>query len=182
MNRGGQIMSELVESCRSHDFTDLVILHEHRGEPDGMVICHLPYGPTAYFGIFNAVLRHDIGDKSQVGTVSEAAPHLIFDKFNSKLGTRVSNILKHLYPVPKPDSKRVMTFANRDDFVSFRHHTYEAQKGGKDVQLKECGPRFDMKLYQIKLGTVDQAHADNEYALASFVRSAKKSKLHEGGE
>lgn len=182
MNRGGQIMSELVESCRSHDFTDLIILHEHRGEPDGMVVCHLPYGPTAYFGIFNAVLRHDIGDKSQVGTVSEAAPHLIFDKFNSKLGTRVSNILKHLYPVPKPDSKRVMTFANRDDFISFRHHTYQAQKGGgKDVQLKECGPRFDMKLYQIKLGTLDQSHADNEYALPSFVRSSKKSKL-EGGE
>ena len=26
-----------------------------------MVVCHLPYGPTAYFGVFNTVLRHDIG-------------------------------------------------------------------------------------------------------------------------
>ncbi len=42
------------------------MVHEHRGEPDGMVVCHLPYGPTAYFGVFNAVLRHDIGDKAQV--------------------------------------------------------------------------------------------------------------------
>lgn len=25
------------------------------GVSDGMVVCHLPYGPTAYFGIFNAV-------------------------------------------------------------------------------------------------------------------------------
>jgi hypothetical protein len=60
-------VSELVESCRSHDYTDLVMVHEHRGEPDGLVVCHLPYGPTAYFGIFNTVLRHDIGDKKQVG-------------------------------------------------------------------------------------------------------------------
>ena len=50
-----QIISELVESCRNHDFTDIVVLHEHRGEPDGMVICHLPFGPTAYFGLYNTV-------------------------------------------------------------------------------------------------------------------------------
>lgn len=55
-----------MESCRAHDYTDLVMVHEHRGEPDGLVVCHLPYGPTAYFGIFNTVLRHDIGDKKQV--------------------------------------------------------------------------------------------------------------------
>lgn len=42
----------------------------------------------------------------QVGTVSEAYPHLIFDAFTSKLGERCANILKHLFPVPKDDSKR----------------------------------------------------------------------------
>ncbi len=34
-----------------------------------MVVCHLPYGPTAYFGLFNTVLRHDIGQKKEVGTI-----------------------------------------------------------------------------------------------------------------
>lgn len=52
---------------RSHDFTDIVVIHEHRGEPDGMVVCHLPFGPTAYFGIHGTVLRHDIGQKKEVG-------------------------------------------------------------------------------------------------------------------
>lgn len=50
-----QVISELVETCRNHDFTDIVIVHEHRGEPDGMVVCHLPYGPTAFFGVYNTV-------------------------------------------------------------------------------------------------------------------------------
>lgn len=154
-------------------------MHEHRGEPDGIVICHLPYGPTAYFGIYNTVLRHDIGDKSEVGTVSEAYPHLIFDNFSSKLGGRVSGILKHLFPAPKPDTKRVMTFANSEDFISFRHHTYEMPRGANSVELKERGPRFEMKLYQIKLGTLDQAHAENEYVLRSYTNSAKKAKLAE---
>lgn len=35
INRGGLVLSELVESCRNHGFTDIVVLHEHRGEPGG---------------------------------------------------------------------------------------------------------------------------------------------------
>ena len=27
---------------------------------DGLVVCHLPYGPTASFSLFNTVMRHDI--------------------------------------------------------------------------------------------------------------------------
>ena len=132
----------------------------------------------------------------------------------------MSSILKYLFPPPKHDSKRVITFANQaraagtglqltgigdlsfarlfmglsdsnvlirsnlavavrlqlsatphlrtaywwphqlthirfspfplqSDFISFRHHTYEMPKGAKSIQLKECGPRFEMKLYQV---------------------------------
>lgn len=71
---------------------------------------HLPYGPTAYFSITNTVMRHDI---ENVGTMSEAYPHLIFSNLTSKLGERITTILKHLFPVPRPDSKRILTFANQ---------------------------------------------------------------------
>jgi U3 small nucleolar ribonucleoprotein protein IMP4 len=57
--------------------------------------------------------------------MSEAYPHLVFNNFSTKLGERVTTILKHLFPVPKVDSKRVMTFSNNDDLISFRHHTYD---------------------------------------------------------
>jgi hypothetical protein len=46
----------------------------------------------------------------------------------------VGDILKYLFPVPKPDSKRVVTFSNEDDRLVFRHHTFE--KAGKEVVLK----------------------------------------------
>jgi U3 small nucleolar ribonucleoprotein protein IMP4 len=55
LNRGGTVVADLVASARAHDFTDLLVLHEHRGQPDGLVVCHLPFGPTAYFGVYNAV-------------------------------------------------------------------------------------------------------------------------------
>jgi U3 small nucleolar ribonucleoprotein protein IMP4 len=38
-----------------------------------------------------------------------------------------------------------------------------------------------MKLYQIRLGTLDQAHAQDEWALRAYLRSAKKAKLAEDG-
>ena len=137
INRGAQVLPDLVELCRSNDFTDLVVVHEHRGEPDGLVVSHMPFGPTAYFGLSNAVMRHDVKDQD-IGTVSEANPHLILENFTTPLGKRTANILKHLFPAPKDGkSKRVITFANDADYVSMRHHTYEMPRGAKSVALTE---------------------------------------------
>ncbi|PWA26973.1 Anticodon-binding [Artemisia annua] len=55
INRGAQVISEIVETCREHNFTDLILVHENRGVPDRIVISHLPFGPTAYFHILNVV-------------------------------------------------------------------------------------------------------------------------------
>jgi U3 small nucleolar ribonucleoprotein protein IMP4 len=169
INRGNYVIKDVVNACKSNEVTDLIILHEHRGQPDGMIVSHFPYGPTAYFTLNNVVLRHDIPDR---GTVSEAYPHLIFNNFTTKLGTRVSNILKYLFPVPKDDSKRVITFANDSDYISFRHHVY--YKIGQDIQLAEVGPRFEMKLYEIKLGTADITEADVEWTYRPYMNTTKK--------
>ena len=64
LNRGNHRVTELVEVCRANAFSDVVVLHETRGEPDGLVVCHLPLGPTAYFTLSNTVLRHDIADRA----------------------------------------------------------------------------------------------------------------------
>jgi len=172
LNRGNYVLPQLVSACKANDITDLIIIHEHRGEPDGLVVCHLPFGPTASFSLSNTVMRHDI---PKVGTMSEVYPHLIFHNFKSRLGDRVTSILKYLFPVPKEESKRVITFANQDDFISFRHHTYK-NVDGKQIELSEVGPRFEMQLYEIKLGTVDQSEADIEWRLKPYMNTSKKRK------
>ncbi|XP_053989019.1 U3 small nucleolar ribonucleoprotein protein IMP4 [Hylaeus anthracinus] len=174
MNRGNYEMKQLIHACRANDVTDFIIVHEHRGVPDSLVICHLPYGPTAYFTMSDVVMRHDIPN---IGTMSEQYPHLIFHNFKTKLGTRVTNILKYLFPVPKEDSKRIITFANHDDYVSFRHHTYK-KVNGKDIELTEVGPRFQLKLYEIKLGTLDaETAADTEWALRPYMNTTHKRRF-----
>jgi len=172
VNRGKIKLKEIVEVARSKGFTDIIVVHEHGGTPDGLVVCHLPYGPTAYFGLSDVTMRHDLS-KKQIGTVSEQYPHLIFENFNTRLGKRVNNILKYLFPVPKPDTRRVMSFINEHDFILFRHHTYKTKKG-REVDLKEVGPRFTMRLYQIKLGTMDEREADIEWVLKPYMNTSSK--------
>jgi U3 small nucleolar ribonucleoprotein protein IMP4 len=180
INRGNTTIKEIVDAAREADFTDIIVLQETRGEPDALIVSHLPYGPSAFFSLSNTVMRHDIEKR---GTVSEAYPHLVFNNFKTALGERIRTILTHLFPVPKEDSKRVMTFANDTDFISFRHHTYdkaETAKPGaplskKDVVLTEVGPRFELHPYMVRLGTVDQEEAETEWALRSFINTARKT-------
>lgn len=174
MNRGNQVISEIIESCRAHEFTDVILVHEHRGVPDYLIISHLPFGPTAYFRLLNVVTRHEIRDKKSMGTMPEAYPHLILDNFKTKLGERTANILKHLFPVPKPDTKRIVTFANCSDYISFRHHIYDKPGGPKSVELKEIGPRFELQLYKVKLGTMDQSEAQIEWVYRPYMNTTKK--------
>ena len=174
LNRGGMTVEEMVGACKRNDFTDLIIVNEHRGEPDGLIVCHLPYGPTAFFNLKNCVMRHDIAERA---TMSEAYPHLIMNNFETQLGKRVSDILRYLFPVPKPDSKRVITFSNDSNHISFRHHNYSLSENKKEVNLHEVGPRFEMQIFQIRLGTLDQKEAENEWVLRPFMNTAKKRKV-----
>lgn len=119
LNRGNYVVRELAAACRANAITDLLILHEHRGVPDALILSHFPHGPTLFFSLHNVQLRHDIKGYNE-STVSEQYPHLVFEGFESSLGRRVRDALRFLFPVPKEESKRVMTFANEDDFVSFR--------------------------------------------------------------
>mmetsp|Transcript_23105 Transcript_23105/g.66203 ORF Transcript_23105/g.66203 Transcript_23105/m.66203 type:complete len:376 (+) Transcript_23105:149-1276(+) len=128
INRGAYILKDLVRLCQTNDVTDLVIVHEHRGEPDGLIVSHLPYGPTAYFGLSEVALRHDLPKKPP--NISEVSPHLIFHQFESKLGRRVETILKHLFPPAAPLGQRCMSFINQGDFIHFRHHTWAKAKPG----------------------------------------------------
>uniref|UniRef100_A0A0D3E4J2 Brix domain-containing protein n=1 Tax=Brassica oleracea var. oleracea TaxID=109376 RepID=A0A0D3E4J2_BRAOL len=170
-----QVISEIIETARSHDFTDVIFVSENRGKPDGLIVSHLAFGPTAYFQLLNVVTRHEIQTKKEMGKMSEQYPHLIFEHFTTQMGKRVMNILKHIIPAPKLDAKRIVTFSNESDYISFRNHVYDKGEGGpKSIELKEIGPQFEVRLYQVKLGTLEQDEAEVEWVLRPYMNTAKK--------
>ncbi|GME91035.1 unnamed protein product [Ambrosiozyma monospora] len=173
LNRGNYVMSTLVETCRKSGITDLIVIHEHRGVPTTITINHLPHGPTLVFSLHNVVLRHDI---LNAGNVSEVYPHLIFENFSSKLGLRVVTALKHCFPPGvKLESPRVVSFINQEDFISVRQHLYVKTKD--DVEVSEVGPRFEMRLFEVRLGCCDDKDADVEWMLRRFVRTGNRKNV-----
>ncbi|XP_067616223.1 U3 small nucleolar ribonucleoprotein protein IMP4 isoform X3 [Eurosta solidaginis] len=170
MNRGQCDVKQLMRICCSNDVTDIIVVHEHRGIPDNLVISHLPNGPTAFFNISGVIMRHDVGS---IVNIKEQTPHLVFHNFVTKIGERATQILKHLFPVPKLDTKRVITFANNNDYISFRHHIF--QYVNKELELTELGPRFQLRLYEIKMGKLDDVRAsETEWVLRPYINSSVK--------
>lgn len=108
MNRGSYTLKDIVSMCMKRGFSDLVLLHEHRGEPNGLIVSHLPHGPTLYMGLGNCILRHDIEGEKQ--NIRQAPPHLVFDNFGGKIGPRIQKILQHLFPITGENSKRLVSF------------------------------------------------------------------------
>ncbi|KAL2003142.1 hypothetical protein VTN02DRAFT_4924 [Thermoascus thermophilus] len=175
LNRGTLVLEDMVASANAAQLTDMVLLHEHRGTPTAITISHLPHGPTASFSLHNVVLRADIPNAMR-GTVSESYPHLIFEGFKTKLGKRVVQILKHLWPPREPGKmgNRVVTFMNREDSIEVRHHVF-VKTGYKDVELAEVGPRMTMRLFEIRGGTLEKnAGGDVEWALTQYTRTSRK--------
>lgn len=173
LNRGNYSFKALVEACKANAVTDFILVEETRGIPDSLIVSHLPFGPTARFHLSDTVMRHDI---PEIAAMPEEFPHLAFYNFKTKLGHRVTSILKHLFPVPKEENKRLISFLNYDDWILFRNHTHYTDEKG-EMQLIELGPRFVMRLVTIKRGTIDNFQmADVEWALKSFTNTARKRK------
>ena len=166
VNRGASDLKSLMDLCRKHEMTDIIIVHGTHGDPDCLVVSHLPYGPTAYFSLHNVVMRRQIDDAPPIST---AFPHLVFEDLSSKLGLRVKKILQALFPVPKPESRRLISFVNHNDWISVRQHTFK--RTGGNIELTEIGPRMEMRLFRIMLGTLEMNDADTEFSLRSFIRS-----------
>lgn len=175
LNRGNYILPDLVQAAKANAQTDIILLHEHRGTPTALTISHFPHGPTASFSLHNVVLRHDIPSAAR-GTVSESYPHLIFEGFSTRLGKRVVQILKHLFPPREGSAKvgnRVVTFKNIEDSIEVRHHVF-VRTGHQSVELAEVGPRMTMRLFKISGGTLENKDGDVEWHMNQYTRTAKK--------
>ena len=54
---------------------------------------------------------------------------------------------------------------------------YDKSNKGK-VVIKEAGPRFEMQLYEIRLGTLDQDTAEKEWVFCAPIRIRLEREEH----
>jgi U3 small nucleolar ribonucleoprotein protein IMP4 len=105
-------LATLTDFWLQHRIAELGIVNRTHEQPDCLIISRLPYGPTAYLSIQRVVMRRKVENPAPV---SSTFADLVFEDLTSQLGNRISTILKALFPVPKPESHRLISFINKND-------------------------------------------------------------------
>lgn len=180
IRRGAIFLSSLVDKCVYEGGTDLILCHEFRGQPDAIVISHLPNGPTAYFNIKKVIFFHK---KKKIG-ISSSSPHILVDNLNSGIGKRLCRIFCSLFSSSNVKSKRIVSFIGKNNYISFRHYLYQTKKiKNRRLLLHELGPSFDLFPFKISLGHVGNKTTKIEWNFTSFLHShRKKSFLYTSNE
>ncbi len=58
--RKGVDLKKVIPQAVARDFTDILVVNEDRKVPNGLLIIHLPDGPTAHFKLTSFVRGYDI--------------------------------------------------------------------------------------------------------------------------
>lgn len=172
--RRGFELKKIVEYAKHRDFTDVVVINEDRRQINGMLVTHLPEGPTARFRLSNLKLSDKIKGH---GRATSHRPEVVLNNFTTRLGHRVGRLFASLFHQdPAFRGRRVVTFHNQRDYIFFRHHRYifeehevKGSTGAKDVKarLQEIGPRFTLRLESLQKGTFDSKHGEFEWINSS---------------
>ncbi|KAK5969984.1 Ribosome production factor [Trichostrongylus colubriformis] len=162
-SRKGVPLKKVVKQAISKNYTDLLVVHEDQKKPNGIIFCHLPEGPTAYFKINSLKFSKDI---PRCGESSAHNPEIVLNNFNTRLGHSIARMFACLFPHdPKFTGRRVVTFHNQRDYIFFRHHRYEFKKEGQKAALLELGPRFTLRLKWLQKGTFNTKWGEYEWVL-----------------
>jgi ribosome production factor 1 len=177
--RQGFPLKKIVQYAANRGFTDVMVFNEDRKVINGLLLIHLPDGPTARFRLSNLTLGQDIKGH---GRATSHKPELVLNNFDTRLGHRVGRMFASLFNQdPTFKGRRVVTFHNQRDFIFFRHHRYIFEE--KDVKntvrvagkakrvsdkavkarLQEIGPRFTLKLQSLQKGTFDSKGGEFEW-------------------
>ncbi|ESN92637.1 hypothetical protein HELRODRAFT_185141 [Helobdella robusta] len=158
--RRGLDLKKITDQASKRGYTALIVVNEDRKTPNGMIISHLPNGPTASFRLSNVVFGREI---KRSGELTDHLPELILNNFTTTVGNRIGRLFATLYPRdPDFHGRRVVTFHNQRDYIFFRQHRYQF-RNEKRVGLQELGPRFTLKLRTLQDGTFDSKFGDYEF-------------------
>lgn len=174
-NRKGIDIKKIIPEAIDRGFTDLVVINEDHKKANGILISHLPDGPTMHFKLSSIQRVKSIKNH---GRLSKHKPEVILNNFNTRLGHSVGRCLAALFPYdPQFQGRRVVTFHNQRDFIFFRHHRY-VFKNSKKAGLQELGPRFTLKLRSIQKGTFDSKYGEYEWIHKRKEMDTSRRKFH----
>lgn len=164
--RNRSSIKKMVKSAIKEEFTDLLIINENNRQPNGLLVIHLPNGPTAHFKLSNVKITKELRRSHEEFT--KHRPEVILTNFSTRLGLTIGRMFGALFHHdPEFKGRRVATFHNQRDYIFFRHHRYQFTKEGERAKLRELGPRFTLKLRSLQEGTFDSKTGDFDWMITN---------------
>ncbi|KAL4634917.1 ribosome production factor 1 [Arapaima gigas] len=174
--RRGLALKKVIPQCIGRGFTYLMVINQDRQVPNGLVLCHLPDGPTAHFKVSSVRLRKEMKRCGKKPT--EHSPEVILNNFTTRLGHSIGRLFAALFPHdPEFVGRQVATFHNQRDFIFFRFHRY-IFRNEKKVGIQELGPRFTLKLRSLQKGTFDSKFGEYEWVHKRHEMDTSRRKFH----
>jgi len=156
-------VKKMVKQAVENKYTDVIVINEDNRVPNGLLLSHLPDGPTAHFKLSNVKISKEI--RRDYREITAHRPEVILNNFTTRLGHTVARMMACLFHYdPEFRGKRAVTFHNQRDFIFFRHHRYEF-KSAEKCRLRELGPRFTLKLRSLQKGTFDSALGEYDWII-----------------
>jgi len=172
--RKNSSIKKIVKESIKKEYTDILVINEDNRTPNGLLVCHLPDGPTAHFKLSNVKVTKDL--RKDYRNISAHRPEIILNNFTTRLGHGIARMLASLFHYePQFTGKRVVTFHNQRDYIFFRHHKYDFKTTEK-CRLKDLGPRFTLKLRSLQKGTFDSKFGDYEWILSNHRHEIETSR------
>lgn len=166
LTRHRSSVKKICASAIREGYTDVIVINENRKQVNGLLLIHLPGGPTAHFKVSNVKLTKDI--KRKLSDISAHRPEVVLTNFSTRLGLTIGRMLGAIFHFdPEFRGRRCVTFHNQRDYIFFRHHLYQFDKNGQRVKLREQGPRFTLKLRSLQQGLFDSKTGDYEWMITN---------------
>lgn len=173
--RKGVDLKKIIKGAIERDYTDIIVVNEDRKQPNGLLVIHLPEGPTAHFKLSSIKYSKDIKNH---GRQTAHHPEIVLNNFHTRLGHQVGRMINALFPQqPQFTGRSVATFHNQRDFIFFRFHRYMF-KNTERVGLQELGPRFTLKLRSLQKGTFDSKFGEYEWVMKRGEMDTSRRKFH----
>ncbi len=113
--RQGYPVQKIAEYASNRGFTNLVVLNENRKEVNGLLLVHLPNGPTANFKVSNLVLSRDIKVRPHTQHPARSNPAALLAVESAMLlaVVRYSHCMVS-WPKQMPGVLSLMSFSQKD--------------------------------------------------------------------
>ncbi|KAJ8970283.1 hypothetical protein NQ314_001313 [Rhamnusium bicolor] len=92
-NRSG--VKKIVRSALKKEYTDVLVINENRKEPDGLLVIHLPDGPTAHFKLSNVKITTEL--RKHHKDITAHRPEVVLNNFSTRLGLTIGRMLGALF-------------------------------------------------------------------------------------